>query len=125
MNHYLRLWLTSARYSIMRAQMFRGDFFIWALVELFWMGLNLLMISVIYGHTDAVAGGTKYVMMLLVGTSMLVQRFLMGFIWSRICEMSSNIRSRHFYFLLAQPGNVMFMATTRNIEPASLFNTLM
>ena len=122
--HYARLWLTSARYSITRALMFRGDFFIWALVELFWMTVNLLMISVIYGHTDTVAGWTKYEMMLLVGTSLLIQRFLMGFFWSSIFEMGRNIRSGHFDFFLAQPGNVMFMATTRKIDPDSMINSL-
>ena len=122
--HYARLWLTSARYSITRALMFRGDFFIWALVELFWMTVNLLMISVIYGHTDTVAGWTKYEMMLLVGTSMLIQRFLMGFFWSSIFEMGRNIRSGHFDFFLAQPGNIMFMATTRKLDPDSLVNSL-
>jgi len=124
MSHYARLWLTSARYSIMRTLMFRGDFFIWALVELFWMGVNLLMVSVIYGHTDTVAGWTKYEMMLLVGTSMLIQRFLMGFFWSSIFEMGRNIRSGYFDFFLAQPGNIMFMATTRKIDPDSLINSI-
>ena len=55
-GHYLRIWFTSARYSIMRTLMFRGDFFVWALVELFWMTVNVLMVSVIYDHTKAVAG---------------------------------------------------------------------
>lgn len=124
MSHYLRLWLTSARYSVVRTLMFRGDFFIWALVELFWMGVNLLMVSVIYGHTDTIAGWTKYQTMLLIGTSMLIQRFLMGFFWSSIFEMGRNIRSGHFDFFLAQPGNVMFMATTRKIDPDSLINSV-
>jgi ABC-2 type transport system permease protein len=82
--HYARIWLTAARYSVVRTLMFRGDFIIWALVELFWMTVNLLMISVIYQHTDSVAGWSKYEMMLLVGTSLLIQRFLMGFFWSSI-----------------------------------------
>src|ERR1044072_7324490 len=124
MNHYLRLWLTSARYCVMRMLMFRGDFFVWALVELFWMTVNLLMVSVIYGHTKTVAGWTKYEMMLLVGTSMLIQPFLMGFFWSSIFEMGRNIRSGNFDFFLAQPGNIMFMATTRKIDPDSLINSI-
>src|SRR5258708_38524113 len=122
--HYARIWLTSARYSIVRTLMFRGDFFIWALVELFWMTVNLLMISVIYRHTDTVAGWTKYEMMLLVGTSLLIQRFLMGFFWSSIFEMGRNIRSGNFDFFLAQPGNVMFMATTRKLDPDGLMNSI-
>lgn len=124
LGHYARIWLTSARYSVVRTLMFRGDFFIWALVELFWMTVNLLMISVIYQHTDTVAGWTKYEMMLLVGTSLLIQRFLMGFFWSSIFEMGRNIRTGNFDFFLAQPGNVMFMATTRKIDPDSLINSV-
>jgi ABC-2 type transport system permease protein len=123
-SHYLRIWLTSARYSIARMLMFRGDFFVWALVELFWMAVNILMVSVIYQHTDTIAGWTKYQMMMLVGTSMLIQRFLMGFFWSSIFEMGRNIRSGNFDFFLAQPGNVMFMATTRKIDPDSMLNSL-
>lgn len=123
-SHYIRIWLTSARYSIVRTLMFRGDFFIWSMVELFWMTVNVLMVSVIYDHTQSLAGWTKYEMMLLVGTSMLIQRFLMGFFWSSIFEMGRNIRTGNFDFFLAQPGNVMFMATTRKIDADSLANSI-
>ena len=58
MMHYLRLWLACAKYSITRMMMFRGDFLIWSFVELFWMTVNVLMVSVIYEHTDTVAGWT-------------------------------------------------------------------
>ena len=124
MLHYLRIWFASARYSVIRTLMFRGDFFVWSLVELFWMGVNLLTISVIYEHTDAIAGWNKYEMILLVGTSMLIQRFLMGFFWSSIFEMGRNVRTGNFDFFLAQPGNVMFMATTRKLDPDGLVNSL-
>jgi ABC-2 type transport system permease protein len=123
MSHYLKVWFASARYSIIRTLMFRGDFFVWALVELFWMSVNLLLISVIYEHTKSIAGWSKYEMILLVGTSMLIQRFLMGFFWSSIFEMGRNVRTGNFDFFLAQPGNVMFMATTRKLDPDSLVNT--
>ena len=124
MLHYLRIWLASARYSIIRTMMFRGDFLVWSLVELFWMSVNLLLISVIYQHTSSIAGWNKYEMMLLVGTSMLMQRFLMGFFWSSIFEMGRNVRSGNFDFFLAQPGNVMFMATTRKLDPDGLINSV-
>jgi ABC-2 type transport system permease protein len=122
--HYLKIWLATARYSIVRTLMFRGDFFVWSLVELFWMSVNLLTISVIYQHTDAIAGWSKYQMILLVGTSLLIQRFLMGFFWSSIFEMGRNVRTGNFDFFLAQPGNVMFMATTRKLDPDGLINSV-
>ncbi len=124
MTHYLKIWLASARYSIIRTLMFRGDFLMWSLVELFWMSVNLLTIAVIYDHTKSVAGWNKYEMVLLVGTSMLIQRFLMGFFWSSIFEMGRNVRTGNFDFFLAQPGNIMFMATTRKLDPDGLVNSI-
>jgi ABC-2 type transport system permease protein len=121
--NYLRIWLASARYSLVRAMMFRGDLLVWSLVELLWMGVNLLLISVLYEHTDSVAGWSKYEMMLLVGTSMLTQRFLMGFFWSSLFELGRNVRSGNFDFFLAQPGNVLFMASTRKLDPDGLLNS--
>jgi ABC-2 type transport system permease protein len=123
MIRYFQIWLASARYSIVRTMMFLFDFFLWALVELFWMSVNLLMISVIYEHTNSIAGWSKYEMLLLVGTSLLVQRFLMGFFWSSLFEMGRNIRSGYFDFFLAQPGNILFMASTRKLDPDGLMNS--
>lgn len=124
MLRYLHIWLSSARYSVVRTLMFRFDFLVWSTVEFFWMAVNLLLVTVIYAHTDSIAGWTKYEMMLLVGTAMLIQRFLMGFFWSSIFEMGRNVRSGHFDFFLSQPGNVMFMATTRKLDLDGLVNSI-
>jgi ABC-2 type transport system permease protein len=119
---YVRIWLASARYSVVRTMMFRVDFLMWALVESMWMGVNLLLVSVIYAHTDSVAGWSKYEMLLLVGSSMLVQRLTMGFFWTNLFEMARNIRSGHFDFFLAQPGNPLFMVSTRKLDLDSIAN---
>jgi ABC-2 type transport system permease protein len=119
---YFRLWLACARYSITRTMMFRFDFLMWGLVELFWMGVNVALVSVIYRHTTEIAGWTEYQMLLLVGSSMIVQRLLMGFFWSNLFELGRNIRSGHFDFFLAQPGNLMFMVSTRKVELEGILN---
>lgn len=124
LTSYLRVWLASARYSVIRTLMFRGDFFIWSMVELLWMAVNLLIITVIYQHTSSVAGWSEYEMMLLVGTAMLVQRLLMGFFWSSLFEMGRNVRTGAFDFFLAQPGHPLFMASTRKLDPDGLVNSL-
>jgi ABC-2 type transport system permease protein len=121
---YLRIWLACARYSVVRTMMFRFDFIMWALVEFFWMGVNLLLVAVIYNHTDSIAGWGKYEMLLLVGSSMLVQRFIMGFVWTNLFEMARNIRTGHFDFFLAQPGNPLVMVSTRKIDLDGLVNAV-
>jgi len=122
-SNYVRIWLACARYSIVRTMMFRFDFIMWALVELFWMSVNLLLIGVLYSHTRTIAGWNKYEMLVLVGTSMLIQRLLMGFFWSNLFEMSRNVRTGQFDFFLAQPGNPLFMVSTRKLDPDSLLNS--
>ena len=121
---YLKIWLAGARYSIVRTLMFRFDFIMWSLVELFWMGVNVLLVAVIYQHTESIAGWSRYEMLLLVGSSMLVQRFIMGFVWSNLFEMSRNIRSGHFDFFLAQPGNPLVMVSTRKVDLDGLANAV-
>jgi ABC-2 type transport system permease protein len=122
-SNYVKIWLACARYSVVRTMMFRFDFIMWALVELFWMSVNLLLIGVLYSHTQTIAGWNKYEMLILVGTSMLIQRLLMGFFWSNLFEMSRNVRSGQFDFFLAQPGNPLFMVSTRKLDPDSLLNS--
>jgi ABC-2 type transport system permease protein len=124
LRQYFRIWLACLRYSMVRTMMFRFDFFLWSAVELAWMAVNVLLIEVIYRHTDSVAGWSKYEMLLLVGTSMLIQRLLMGFFWSNLFEMGRNVRTGYFDFYLAQPGNPLFMVSTRKLDPDGLLNTL-
>jgi ABC-2 type transport system permease protein len=121
--HYVRIWLACARYSVVRTMMFRFDFLMWSMVELFWMIVNIMLVSIIYRHTDSIAGWTKYEMLLLIGTSMLIQRLLMGFFWTNLFELGRNIRSGHFDFFLAQPGNPLFMVSTRKLDLDGLANT--
>lgn len=123
-SHYLKIWLASARYSVVRTMMFRMDFIMWSLVEFFWMAVNILLIGVIYSHTDSIAGWTKYEMLLLVGTAMILQRLMMGFFWSNLFELGRNIRSGQFDFFLAQPGNPLFMISTRKLDLDGILNCL-
>lgn len=120
--HYGRIWLASVRYSAVRTMMFRGDFIMWSLVELFWMAVNLLLIGIIYRHTESIAGWNQWQMTLLVGTSLFIQRLLMGFFWSNLFEMGRNVRSGNFDFFVAQPGNLLFMVSTRKLDLDGLLN---
>jgi ABC-2 type transport system permease protein len=122
--NYFRLWLACVRYSVVRSMMFRMDFIMWSIVELLWMGVNVALVAVIYEHTDSVAGWSKYQMMLLIGTAMIIQRLMMGFFWSNIFELGRNVRNGNFDFFLAQPGNVLFMVSTRKLDLDSLANVV-
>jgi len=118
---YARIWL-GIRYSLVRSMMFRADFIMWALVELLWMCVNVLLVGVIYEHTDSIAGWSKYEMLLLVGSTLLVQRLVMAFFWSNLFEFGRNVRSGYFDFFLAQPGSPLILLSTRKFDLDGLVN---
>ena len=92
--------------------------------ELFWMMVNLLTISVIYGHTESIAGWGKWEDD-PAGRHLAADPALpsMGFFGS-IFEMGRNVRSGNFDFFLAQPGNVMFMVHDAEARLDSLVNSI-
>jgi len=122
---YIKIWLASMRYSMVRNLMFRFDTTLWLLVEAAWMVVNILLIEVIFGHIDSLAGWSKHEMLLLVGTSMLISRLFMTFFMSNLFEVGRNVRTGAFDFFLAQPGNPLFMVSTRKIELDSLINAVL
>jgi ABC-2 type transport system permease protein len=120
---YLRVWGASMRYSLARTMMFRFDFFLWLLVDLAWMVVNLLLIEVVFQHIDSLAGWSKYEMLLLVGTAMVINRLFSGLFMTNLFEVGKNVRSGHFDFFLAQPGNPLFMVSTRKLDLESILNS--
>lgn len=122
---YLRLWLASVRYSLARTMMFRFDFLLWLAVDTMWMVVNLLLIVVIYRYITSLAGWGKYEMLLLVGTSMIIARLFTGLFMSNLFEIGRNVRSGAFDFFLAQPGQPLFMVSTRKIDLDGILNAFL
>lgn len=120
--HYARVWLASMRYSLTRQMMFRVDFLVWLATDLVWMVVNFLLIEVVYGHIDSLAGWTKHEMMLLMGVSLMQMRLFTGLFLSNLYEFGRNVRSGNFDFHLAQPGRVLFMISTRKLELEGVLN---
>ena len=120
---YLRIWLASARYSAVRAMMYRFDFFLWLAVDTLWMIVNLLFIEVVFDHTEAMAGWSKPQMLLLYGTSMLIMRLFFATAFTNLVAVDRNLREGTFDFYLAQPGNPLFMIATRMVfaSPEGVF----
>ena len=122
---YLRIWMASIRYSVVRTMMFRFDFFLWVMVDVAWMAVNLLLLEVLFRHTDEIAGWTKPEMQLLVGTSMLIMRMFIAMFFTNLFGVDRAVREGTFDFYLAQPGNPLFMISTRKVDLDGVLNTVL
>ncbi len=123
-GRYAGIWLAQIRYSTVREMMFKANFILWIIVDLFWFALNLFFVQFLYLQVDAVAGWTKWGMVLLVSTNYLVQQIFQTFLMINLTKLPELIRSGRLDFLLAQPASVQFIVSTRGFEAGSVFSSV-
>ena len=121
---YAGIWLAQARYTIMREMMFKANFILWVIVDLSWFGLQLSFIQFLYLQVDSIAGWTKWEMVLLVTTNMLIQQIFQMLLMTNLTKLPELIRTGKLDFFLAQPASAQFLVSTRYFELGSVINTL-
>jgi len=121
---YARIWLAQIRYSTVREMMFKSNFILWVIVDLTWFGLHLSFVQFLYLQVNEIAGWTKWGMILLVTTNMLVQQIFQMFLMINLTKLPELIRTGKLDFFLAQPASAQFLVSTRNFEPGSVINSL-
>ncbi|MCE0484289.1 MAG: ABC-2 family transporter protein [Methylacidiphilales bacterium] len=121
---YGRIWLAQVRYSTVREMMFKSNFILWIIVDLAWFGLHLSFIQFLYLQVSSIAGWSKWEMILLVTTNMLVQQIFQMLLMINLTKLPELIRTGKLDFFLAQPAPAQFLISTRNFEPGSVINSL-
>jgi len=121
--YYARIWLAQIRYSTVREMMFKTNFLLWIIVDLAWFGLHLSFIQFLYLQVNTVAGWSKWEMVLLVSTNMLVQQIFQTFLMINLTKLPELIRNGRLDYFLAQPASAQFLVSTRNFEPGSVVDT--
>src|SRR5471032_1322730 len=120
---YTGIWLAQIRYTIMRELMFKANFILWVIVDLSWFGLQLSFIQFLYLQVSTVAGWTKWEMILLVATNMLIQQIFQMFLMTNLTKLPELIRTGRLDFFLAQPASAQFLVSTRYFELGSVVIT--
>lgn len=122
MTRYLKLSLALFRYSLTRELMFKANFLFWIVVEFAWFGIQLSLIEVIFSHVQQVAGWSKYEMILLIGTSHVVQQMFQFVFMTNCMELPENVRTGKLDFILLQPANSQFLISIRKFDFGALVN---
>src|SRR5215831_11623392 len=112
---YVALW----KNSVTREMIFKSNFILWIFVELLWFGLQLSFISVLYLHTDHIGTWTKWQVVLLVGTSNLIQQIFHAFFLVNCTNLSELVRTGKLDFLLLLPVNTRFIISLRQVDLGS------
>ena len=121
---YGAIWLAQVRYTVMRELMFKANFILWVIVDLCWFGLNLAFVQFLYLQVDTIATWTKWEMILLVTTNMLVQQIFQMLLMTNLNKLPELIRTGRLDFFLAQPASAQFLISTRLFELGSVVNVI-
>jgi|SRR4051812_44202691 len=115
---YAALW----RNSIVREMQFKANFVLWIFVELLWFALQLTFIAVLYSQTDHIGDWSKWQVVLLIGTSQLIQQLFSSIFLSNLTQLSETIRTGKLDFMLLLPVNTRFLISFRQVDLGGFVN---
>jgi ABC-2 type transport system permease protein len=107
-RHLGRVWRASARAATIREMEFRANFFSGLFRQALWLGTFLLMIHVIYEHTESLAGWTQVQVITLLALSRIIEGLSDTFFHRNIAELPSAVQSGRFDFYLTKPVPAQF-----------------
>lgn len=124
MRRYSSVYAAMWKNSVVREMSFKANFILWIVVELLWFALQLSFFAVIYSHTDRIGDWTKWEVVLLIGTSHLVQQIFQAFFLTNVTQLSDLIRTGKLDFMLLLPVNTRFIVSLRQIDLGGFVNAL-
>ncbi len=122
MRRYAGLYLAMWKNSVVREMSFKANFILWIFVELLWFALQLSFFAVIYSHTDHIGDWTKWQVVVLIGTSHLIQQIFQAFFLTNITQLSELIRTGKLDFMLLLPVNTRFVVSLRQVDLGGFVN---
>jgi len=123
-TRYLAIYAALWRNSVTREMSFKGNFVLWVFVELFWFGLQLAFVGVIFRQTSSIGTWTVWQVVLLTGTSSFIQQIYQAFFLVNCTNLSELVRTGKMDFLLLLPVNTRFIVSVRQVDISSFVNAL-
>lgn len=124
-RRYAGIYLALVRYSLVHEMQFKANFLLWIVVEGLWFGLQLAFMTVLYGHTDSIAGWSKWQVVLLVGCNQFIQQLFHMLFVTNLSNLSELIRKGTLDLLFLQPVNTRFLVSVKKFEIGNIANALM
>lgn len=115
---YVMLW----RNSVVREMGFKSNFLLWIVVELLWFGLQLSFMTVLYQHTNRIGDWSQFQVVLLVGTSQLIQQLFTALFLNNCVQISEHVRTGRMDFFLLLPVNTRFLLSFRQVDLGAFVN---
>jgi ABC-2 type transport system permease protein len=111
----LKLLSAFLKVNIQMSLAYRADTVVNILLNLMWLGWELLALSIIFNNTETIGGWGFGELIALLGVFRLVHTLMIALIWPNTEKFNQSIRDGSMDYTLLQPINSMFLVTFSRI----------
>ena len=109
--HTLKLLRALFKLNVQLALAYRADTVINILLNLMWLGWELLGLSIIFSNTSSLGGWNFGELLALLGVFRLVNTLMAALIWPNTEKFNQGVRDGTLDYTLLLPANSMFLVT--------------
>ena len=112
----LHLIRTFIKVNVQMSLAYRSEAVIEFLLDLMWMGWELLSLQIIFGNTQSLGGWNKGELIALMGVLTMVNTFMSALIWPNTDFFNTAMHDGSLDYMLLQPVNSQFLVTFSRIS---------
>jgi ABC-2 type transport system permease protein len=113
--HTLRLLSSLLKLNIQMSLAYRADTVVNILLNLMWLGWELLSLNIIFSNTETLGGWGLGELIALLGVFRLVNTMMIALVWPNTEKFNQSIRDGSLDYAILQPVNSMFLVTFSRI----------
>jgi ABC-2 type transport system permease protein len=113
--HTFKVLSSLLKINIQMSLAYRADTIINILLNLMWLGWELLSLNIIFNNTTTVGGWGFPELVALLGVFRLVNTMMIALIWPNTEKFNQSIRDGSMDYTILQPVNSMFLVTFSRI----------
>jgi ABC-2 type transport system permease protein len=111
----LRLLSAFLKVNIQMSLAYRADTLVNILINLMWLGWELLSLSIIFSNTNTLGGWGPGELIALLGVFRLVNMLMAALIWPATEKFNTSVRDGSLDYTLLQPANSLFLISFSRI----------
>jgi ABC-2 type transport system permease protein len=113
--HTLKLLSSFLKVNIQMSLAYRADTVVNILLNLMWLGWELLSLNIIFSNTTTLGGWGLGELIALLGVFRLVNTLMIALIWPNTEKFNQSIRDGSMDYTILQPINSLFLVTFSRI----------
>ena len=113
--HLLKLIATIFKINVQMALAYRADTVVNILLNLMWLGWELLGLNIIFSNTTSLGGWGIGELIALLGVFRLINTLMVALIWPNTEKFNQSIRDGSLDYTLLQPAPSLFLVTFSRI----------